>query len=86
MFTNILVIILIYLPGLHPILIFTQPMQKWFEWGNAFTYIYSFLPGQTDSLQNIPFTPASRLTLEVKFEPSDKSSILSPKILGEQVA
>jgi iron complex outermembrane receptor protein len=47
---------------------------KWLEWKNGFTYIYSFLPGQTDSTQHIPFTPAPRLTSEIKFKLSDKSS------------
>jgi iron complex outermembrane recepter protein len=50
---------------------------KWFEWRNGFTYIHSFLPGQTDSTQYIPFTPAPRLTSEIRFKPSDKpNSIL----------
>lgn len=45
---------------------------KWFEFNNGFTYIYSYLPGQTDSTQHVPFTPAPRLTSEVKFKLSDK--------------
>jgi iron complex outermembrane receptor protein len=51
---------------------------KWFQWDNGFTYIYSFLPGQTDSTHYIPFTPAPRLTSELKLMAGDKSgSILS---------
>jgi len=38
---------------------------KWFELDNGFTYIYSFLPGQTDSTQHVPFTPAPRITSEL---------------------
>lgn len=39
---------------------------RWFELDNGFTYIYSFLPNQTDSTQHVPFTPAPRLTSELK--------------------
>ena len=46
---------------------------KWLEWKNGFTYIYSLLPGQTDSTQRIPFTPAPRLTSAIKLKPSDKA-------------
>jgi iron complex outermembrane recepter protein len=50
---------------------------KWLEWRNGFTYIYSFLPGQTDSTQHVPFTPAPRLTSQVRLKMPDKpSSIL----------
>lgn len=41
---------------------------KWIEIDNGFTYIYSFLPHQTDSTQHLPFTPAPRLTSQVKFK------------------
>jgi iron complex outermembrane receptor protein len=47
---------------------------KWFELDNGFTYIYSFLPGQTDSTQHVPFTPAPRLTSAIKFKLADKRS------------
>lgn len=45
---------------------------KWIEINNGFTYIYSYLPNQTDSTQHIPWTPAPRLTSEVKFNIVDK--------------
>ncbi len=38
----------------------------WFELRNGFTLIYSYLPHQTDSTDHIPFTPAPRLTSDVK--------------------
>jgi iron complex outermembrane recepter protein len=41
---------------------------KWLEIDNGFTYIYSFLPNQTDSTDHIPWTPAPHLTTEVKFK------------------
>ena len=41
---------------------------KWIEIDNGFTYIYSYLPNQTDSTQHVPLTPAPRLTSEVKFK------------------
>jgi iron complex outermembrane receptor protein len=47
---------------------------KWFEWDNGFTYIYSFLPGQTDSTEHVPFTPAPRLTSDLRLKLADKSS------------
>jgi iron complex outermembrane receptor protein len=40
---------------------------KWIEIDNGFTYIYTYLPNQTDSTQHLPWTPAPRLTTEVKF-------------------
>ncbi|HTA82337.1 MAG TPA: TonB-dependent receptor, partial [Bacteroidia bacterium] len=44
---------------------------KWIEIDNGFTYIYSFMPNQTDSTQYVPLTPAPRLTSEVKFKLTD---------------
>ena len=41
---------------------------KWIEMDNGFTYIYSFIPYQTDSTQHVPWTPAPRLTSEVKIQ------------------
>ena len=41
---------------------------KWVELDNGFTFLYSFLPGQTDSTQHIPWTPAPRLTSQLKFK------------------
>jgi len=41
---------------------------KWFELDNGFSYIYTFLRGQTDSTQHVPWTPAPRLTSELKFK------------------
>jgi len=57
--------------NIHPV------NAKWLEIDNGFTYIYSFLPGQTDSTQHVPWTPAPRFTSEVKFKLSDRhTSIL----------
>lgn len=47
---------------------------KWLEWDNGFTYIYSFLPGQTDSTQHVQFTPAPRLTSTFTYKVADRSS------------
>ena len=47
---------------------------KWFELDNGFSYIYTFLPGQTDSTRHVPWTPAPRLTSEVKFKLTDHSN------------
>ncbi len=50
---------------------------KWLEINNGFTYIYSFLPNQTDSTDHVPWTPAPHLTTEVKFKFKDRhNSIL----------
>ena len=46
--------------NIHPV------NAKWFYFTNGFTYIYSYLPGQTDSTRHIPWTPAPRFTSEVK--------------------
>jgi iron complex outermembrane receptor protein len=51
-------------------------VTKWIEIDNGFTYIYSFLPGQTDSTQHVPFTPAPRLTSKVRFKLPTGNSIL----------
>lgn len=45
---------------------------KWLEIRNGFTYIYSYIPNATDSTDHLPFTPAPRLTMEVKFKLSDR--------------
>jgi len=45
---------------------------KWIEWNNGFTYIYSYIYHQTDSTQHVPWTPAPRLTSEVKFKFTNK--------------
>jgi len=47
---------------------------KWIEVDNGFTYIYTFLPNQTDSTQHLPWTPAPRLTTEVKFKLENKQT------------
>ncbi len=52
--------------NIHPSLL------KWIEFDNGFTYIYSFLPGQTDSTQHVPWTPAPRLTSQVKLKIPDR--------------
>jgi iron complex outermembrane recepter protein len=44
---------------------------KWMEVDNGFTYIYTYLLNQTDSTQHVPWTPAPRLTSEVKFKFAD---------------
>ncbi|HVA98330.1 MAG TPA: TonB-dependent receptor, partial [Bacteroidia bacterium] len=50
---------------------------KWLEIDNGFTYIYSYLPNQTDSTNHVPWTPAPHLTTEIKFKLKDKpNSIL----------
>lgn len=56
---------------------------KWIELDNGFSYTYSFLPGQSDSTQHIPFTPAPRLTSNLIFKLSDKhTSILWETYFG----
>ncbi len=45
---------------------------RWMEIDNNFTYIYSYFPNQTDSTQHIPWTPAPRLTSEVKIKFTDR--------------
>jgi iron complex outermembrane receptor protein len=47
---------------------------KWLELDNGFTYIYSFLPNQTDSTQHVPWTPAPRLTSDLKFNLADRNT------------
>jgi iron complex outermembrane receptor protein len=47
---------------------------KWMEWDNGFTYIYSYLPGSTDSTRHVPWTPAPRLTSKLRFKLSDKAA------------
>ena len=50
----------------------------WLEWDNGFTYIYTFLPGQTDSTRHVPWTPAPRLTSTVRIKlPDGRASIFS---------
>jgi iron complex outermembrane recepter protein len=51
---------------------------RWLEWNNGFTYSYSYFPGQTDSTQHIPFTPAPRWTSTVRLKMNDQAhSVLS---------
>ena len=45
---------------------------KWLEIDNGYTYIYSYLPNQTDSTNHTPWTPAPRLTTQIKLRLSDK--------------
>jgi iron complex outermembrane receptor protein len=45
---------------------------KWIELDNGFTYVYSFLPGKTDSTQHVPWTPAPRLTSKVRFKLAER--------------
>jgi iron complex outermembrane receptor protein len=42
---------------------------RWLEVDNGFTYTY--FPNQTDSTRHVPFTPAPRLTSELKFKLTD---------------
>ena len=44
---------------------------QWLEIDNGLTYIYSLLPNRTDSTRHTPWTPAPRLTSEVKFKLHD---------------
>jgi iron complex outermembrane receptor protein len=52
--------------NIHPV------NTKWLEIRNGFTYIYSYLPNQTDTTDHVPFTPAPRLTSEIKFKLADR--------------
>ena len=52
-------------------------VAKWIEIDNGFTYIYSFMPHQTDSTQHVPLTPAPRLTSQVKFKIPTGKTFLS---------
>lgn len=49
---------------------------RWLEVDNNFTYVYSYLPGQTDSTQHVPWTPAPRLTTEIKFKLADRKKTI----------
>ena len=50
---------------------------KWLEINNGFTYIYTYLPNQTDSTQHIPWIAAPHITTDVKLRLNDqKGSIL----------
>lgn len=52
--------------NIHPV------NTKWLEINNGFTYIYSYLPHQTDSTNHVPWTPAPHATTEVKIKLKDK--------------
>jgi iron complex outermembrane receptor protein len=47
---------------------------KWVELDNGFTYIYSTLPGQTDSTRHVLWMPAPLLTSIVRFKLAEKPS------------
>jgi iron complex outermembrane receptor protein len=47
---------------------------RWLEIDNNFSYVYSYFPNQTDSTQHIPWTPAPRLTTEIKFKLADRKT------------
>jgi len=49
---------------------------NWLELDNGFTYIYSLMPHQTDSTQHVPFTPAPRLTSELKWKLKDRENTI----------
>jgi iron complex outermembrane receptor protein len=57
-----------YMTGVSAFLKIHPDGAKWFEWDNGFSYVYSFLPGQTDSTRHVPFTPAPRLTTSFTFK------------------
>ncbi len=66
-----------YIEGVEAFFNIHPAATTWWELDNGFTYIYSFLPNQTDSTQHVPWTPAPRLTSELKLKKNDKhSSIL----------
>lgn len=41
---------------------------RWLEWNNGFTFIYSFIPGATDSTRHLPWIPAPHLNSELKLK------------------
>jgi len=49
---------------------------KWLEIDNGFTYVYSNLLNQTDSTNHVPWTPAPRLTTEIKLKLNNKRSCI----------
>jgi iron complex outermembrane recepter protein len=50
---------------------------RWLEIDNGFTYVYSYLMGQSDSTKHAPWTPAPRLISEIKIKfANNKKSIL----------
>jgi iron complex outermembrane receptor protein len=57
-----------YIEGIEAFFKIHPQDTKWIEINNGFTYIYTFIPNQTDSTQHIPWTPAPRLTSEVKLK------------------
>ncbi len=44
---------------------------KWLELDNGFTYIYSRIPNQADSIRHLPYMPAPHLKSELKFRFND---------------
>jgi iron complex outermembrane receptor protein len=50
---------------------------KWLELDNGFTYVYSVLPNGTDSTRHVPFTPAPRLTTDLKLKLVNRRGIFS---------
>ena len=44
---------------------------KWLEFDNGFTYIYSRIPHQADSIRHLPYMPAPHLKSEFKFRFND---------------
>jgi len=53
--------------GITAVLHIHPSNAKWFEWVNGFSIIHTLMPGQTDSTQHVPFTPAPRLTSTIRF-------------------
>jgi iron complex outermembrane receptor protein len=45
---------------------------KWLEIDNGLTYIYSYLPDQTDSTNHLPWIPAPHLNTEIRFKLTDR--------------
>ncbi len=57
-----------YIAGVTAYFNIHPAVTQWLEIDNGFTYIYTYMPHQTDSTRHVPLTPAPRLTSEVKFK------------------
>lgn len=66
-----------YIGGVTGYLNIHPSVTSWLEINNGFTYIYTYLPHQTDSTQHVPLTPAPRLTSQVKFKIPTPHTFLS---------
>jgi iron complex outermembrane receptor protein len=52
--------------GVHPAAV------KWLEWENMFSYMYTWLPHQTDSTDHLPWIPAPHWNSNLIFKLSDR--------------